>query len=105
MYSRAGLVALVLAFFITFSSAAPVLTSNTAPSSTSLSNGTPHSDALDSNASLDFTQLEQHVANVILPSRPIAGGPLAARELVSLERRRKNPFSKIKKAFKVCTSF
>jgi hypothetical protein len=96
MYSRAGLAALVLAFFITFTAAAPVPTSNTAPSSTSLSNGTPHSDALDSNASLDFTQQQGPIAG---------GGSLAARELVSLERRRKNPFSKIKKAFKVRTSF
>jgi hypothetical protein len=102
MYSRAGLVALVLAFLITFIAAAPVPTGNIAPLApphTSLSHRIPHSNSRSSQASLDITQT--HADNQVLPSVPIAGNPLATRELVFLERRRFNLFSKIRNAFKV----
>ncbi|KAF8200280.1 hypothetical protein BJ912DRAFT_921752 [Pholiota molesta] len=80
MYSRAGLVALVLAFLITFITAAPVPTGNIAPLApphTSLSHRIPHSNSRSSQASLDITQT--HAGNQVLPSIPIAGDPLAAR--------------------------
>jgi hypothetical protein len=97
-------VALVLAFLITFIAAAPVPTGNIAPLSpphTSLSHRIPHSNSRSSQASLDITQT--HADNQVLPSVPITvnGDPLAARELVFLERRRFNLFSKIRNAFKV----
>jgi len=96
MYSRAGLVGLVLALLIAFTAAAPIPNANTTPPRTSLSHRTPpsHSLVTTSQASFDIT-----TAHILTPAPTVDHDSVDTRELVYLVRRR-SIFTKIRDAFR-----
>ncbi|KAF9471645.1 hypothetical protein BDN70DRAFT_887872 [Pholiota conissans] len=98
MYSRAGLVGIVLALLIAFTVAAPIPTTNTTPPRASLSHRTPLSHSITSKPQAAFAINHPHAHNHVVPSASVADG-VDERELVYLVRR-KSIFTKIRDAFR-----